>query len=279
MASGDTHELGYRRVDDDPNAGVLVAAMDATARWDATIRLRAWERAQLRLAPGQRLLDVGCGLGEAAIALAADLGGDGEIVGIDTSEQMLRVARANAATAPCRVRFSLGDARALDEPDDAFDAARCERTLQWLPDPAVAVAELARVVRPGGRISLIDTDWSTFTIDAGDEAITSLVRDGLRTERRRASNVGARLGDLLGAAGCMPLATTEATHQWAAWDPDTTPAPPGCFSMESLADDLAASGALAPVDRERFVATIHNAARRGRLAMRLTMSGVVAAVP
>jgi SAM-dependent methyltransferase len=176
------------------------------------------------------------------------------------------------------VRFTVGDAASLDEPDDAFDAARCERTLQWLADPAAAVAELVRVVRPGGRISLIDTDWSTFAIEVGDEALAARVRDAMRTERNRPSNVGRRLHDLVVAAGCEPLARAEATQAWTTWDPDTSPAPVGCFSMESLADDLIARDVLPSPDRERFVATIHDAARRGRFSMRLTMFGVVAAV-
>ena len=140
MATEDTHRLGYQRVDDDPNVDVLLAAMDGTAGWDATLRLRSWERAQLGLAHGERLLDVGCGPGEAALALAQDLGVGGEVVGVDASESMLRVARSNAGAARCRVRFTLGDACSLDEPDDAFDVARSERTLQWLADPAAAVA-------------------------------------------------------------------------------------------------------------------------------------------
>ena len=169
------------------------------------------------------------------------LGKHGEVVGVDASEQMLRVARSNARAARCRVRFAVGDARSLDEPDASFDAARSERTLQWLADPAAAVAEMVRVVRPGGRISLIDTDWSTFTIDVGDDALAALVRDGMRTERNRPSNVGGRLHDLVGRLGCGPLARTEATQTWTTWDPDESPAPGGCFSMESLADDLVAS--------------------------------------
>jgi SAM-dependent methyltransferase len=279
MATDDTHRLGYHHVDDDPNVDVLIATMNETAGSDATLRLRSWERVHLGLAHGQRLLDVGCGLGEAALELAQDLGDGGEVVGVDLSERMLRVARSNAGAARCRVRFMVGDARFLAEPDDSFDAARSERTLQWLSEPAAAVAEMVRVVRPGGRLSLIDTDWSTFMIHVGDDALAALVRDGMRTERDRASNVGRRLHELVGAAGCVPLARTEATQTWTTWDPDESAAPPGCFSMESLADDLVAIGRLATADRWRFVSTIHDAARRGRFLMSLTMFGVVAAVP
>ncbi len=278
MATEDTHGLGYQRVDDDPNVEVLVATMEGTARWDATRRLRSWEREQLCLTNGDRLLDVGCGLGEAALALAEDLADSGAVVGIDASEQMLRVARINARTAQCDVRFTVGDASALDEPDDSFDAARSERTLQWLADPAAAVAEMVRVVRPGGRISLIDTDWSTFAIDVGDDVLAALVHDAMRTEHHRPSNVGRRLHDLAHAAGCVPLARTEATQTWTSWDPDESPAPLGCFSMESLADDLVANDRLASADRERFLATIHDAARQGRFSMRLTMFAVVSRV-
>jgi SAM-dependent methyltransferase len=279
MATDDTHRLGYHRVDADPNVDVLLATMDETAGWDATLLLRSWERIHLALARGERLLDVGCGLGEAALELAQDLGEGGEVVGVDTSETMLRVARFNARTTRCRVRFTVGDATSLDEPDDSFDAARSERTLQWLADPAGAVADMVRVVHPGGRVSLIDTDWSTLTIDVGDAALTALVRDGMRTERNRPSNIGRRLHELVRGAGCVLLARTEATQTWTTWDPDESPAPRGCFSMESLADDLFADDRLATANRRRFVSKIHDAARRGQFSMRLTMFGVVAATP
>jgi SAM-dependent methyltransferase len=272
----ETHALGYERVDDDPNVSVLLETMGATGRWEATLRLRAWEREQLNLTPGQRLLDVGCGQGDAALALADDLGSDGEIVGIDVSAEMIAGAQSRARTARCSVRFTIGDALELSEPNGTFDAARSERTLQWLTDPKAAVAEMARVLRPGGLLSLIDTDWSTFDIDVGDADLAKRVHDAMQIERRRPSNIGRRLADLVQDIGFELVDQTTATQHWTAWNPDESPAPDGCFSMSSLAEDLIDARQLGADDRDRFMSTIHAAARESRFSMALTMFGVVA---
>jgi SAM-dependent methyltransferase len=273
--------VGYRSVDDDPDPPVLIETMDDTSRWEATVALRAWERRHLALRPGERLLDVGCGPGDAALALASDVAPAGEVVGVDRSEAMVAVARHRTSPSSLgggvAVRFVVGDAMALDQPDASFDAVRCERTLQWVADPQVAVDELARVLRPGGRLSLIDTDWSTFRLDVGDPDLEARVVEAMRIERTRPAQVGRHLGALVAAAGLAPMAETTATQRWTSWDPDADPVPLGCFSMASLAADLADTGHLDPDDVDRVVATIHEAARAGRFAMALTMFAVVAA--
>ncbi len=276
MSLRDTHRLGYRRVDDDVDVSVLIETMDTTAGWEATCALRGWERRHLRLAEGERLIDVGCGLGDAALALADDLGTSGQVVGIDIGTTMLSVARERAKAAPCQARFSVGDAVALDEPDRSFDVARSERTLQWLSDPQAAVGELARVLRPGGRVCLIDTDWSTLRLDIGDTTVAEQVCAAMRTERCRPSNVGSRLDVLARTAGFDVLAATSATQVWRTWDPDESIAPGGCFSMRSLAEDLVSTGHLDVADTDRFVDRILHAARNGRFEMSLTMFAVVA---
>lgn len=278
---GDPFALGYRQVDDDPNLAFLVATMDETGRWAATRELRAWERAQIGLRADQRLLDMGCGPGEAGIALAADLGPDGELVGVDVSAAMVAVARERAAVSGvrCPVRFVVGDAASIEAPDGSFDAVRSERALQWVADPEAVVAEVARVLRPGGRLVLIDTDWSSLCLEVGDASITEAVRTAMATERNRPSNVGRRLGELVGAAGLVVVAETSATHVSVEWDPDRSAAPAGCFSMSSLADDLVSAGSLRRDGVARFLATVRDAARRGDFTLTVTMHAVATEAP
>lgn len=257
----------------------LVAMMDAASGWPAVRTLRAWERERLALRPGERLVDVGCGPGDAAIALGSDLGPGGEVVGVDSSAAMVRVARERAAGSACPFRVVLGDAAALPEPDGSCDAARAERTLQWVPDPAGVVAELHRALRPGGRVALIDTDWSTLVVETGDEGVAAAVRAHVGVERRRPSHVGRRLWGLARTAGFVDLEVTAATHVTTEWDPDRTPAPPGFPPIAGLAADLAAAGDLDPRGAPGFVAAVVAAARTQRLVVAVTIYSVAGRRP
>lgn len=278
MSTDDLDASGYRRVDQSPDPAVLLARMVANAGWPATVDLRGWERTQLRLQSGERLLDVGCGLGDAAGALAKNLGPTGTVVGIDASTAMLTAARSGW-NADCPASFVLGDAQALGLASATFDVARSERVLQWLPDPQAAVAELARVLRSGGRISLIDTDWGSLTLDIGADDLADAVRRTLRIERNRPSRIGRHLAQLAHRAGLRSIVSTQATQVWSSWNPDTSPAPDGCFSMRELAQDVIDAGELDADQLDRFVTTAHDAARQGRFTMSLTMYAVVATRP
>ena len=124
-------------------------------------RERAAELAALR--PGGRALDVATGTGDLALALARRVGPDGEVVGCDFSEPMLEVARRKAAAAerasPGRaacVRFEAANALDLPYPDGAFDAATVGFGVRNYADLERGLAELVRVVRPGGRVVVLE---------------------------------------------------------------------------------------------------------------------------
>jgi SAM-dependent methyltransferase len=111
--------------------------------------------------PAERVLDVGCGPGFLAAAIAEAVGAEGAVEGIDISEPLLAVARQHCADRP-RVTFRTADASRLPFPDGAFDAAVSTQVLEYVPDVDRALAEVHRVVRSGGRILVVDTDWDSI---------------------------------------------------------------------------------------------------------------------
>jgi demethylmenaquinone methyltransferase/2-methoxy-6-polyprenyl-1,4-benzoquinol methylase len=112
---------------------------------------RSWRRmtAQAVVRPGDRVLDVCCGTGDLAIA---DREAGGDVVGLDFSERMLARARRKADG----IEWTRGDATALPFPDEAFDAVTVGFGIRNLDDMASGLREIARVLRPGGRLGCLE---------------------------------------------------------------------------------------------------------------------------
>jgi len=113
------------------------------------------------LSPGGRALDVATGTGDLALELASRVGPGGEVVGVDFSERMLELARVKAGErAPtlrgASVRFETGNALALAYPDGSFDAATVGFGARNFSDLGRGLSEMARVVRPGGRLVVLE---------------------------------------------------------------------------------------------------------------------------
>jgi len=116
-----------------------------------------------RVGPGGRVLDVASGTGDLAIELAARVAPGGEVLGSDFSEGMLERARAKIARRPpaAALRFEWADAMALPYGDGEFDAATVGFGARNFDDLARGLAEMARVVRPGGRVVVLEITTPT----------------------------------------------------------------------------------------------------------------------
>jgi demethylmenaquinone methyltransferase/2-methoxy-6-polyprenyl-1,4-benzoquinol methylase len=163
-----------------------------------------WRRrlvAEIAPAPGQRILDVATGTGMVAFELAAR---GAEVIGLDQSEAMLGAARRRLARSPDRlgpdpagrISFIQGEAEQLPFADGEFDALTFTYLLRYVDDRAATMRELARVVKPGGRIGMLE-----FGVPA-DPALRALwrahTRLGLPALGRLVSSAWFEVGRFLG---------------------------------------------------------------------------------
>lgn len=124
--------------------------------------------------PGERVLDVGSGPGFLAATIAETVGSSGWVCGVDISEPLLAVARSHCAHQSW-VEFRHGDATQLPFPDHAFDALVSTQVLEYVRDVDAALGEFHRVVCPGGRIGILDTDWESLVWHSPNQERTKRV--------------------------------------------------------------------------------------------------------
>lgn len=136
---------------------------------ESVLRSHRWRTAENsaaylidRLAPGDSLLDIGCGPGTITADLAA-LVAPGRVVALDRDPGIVAEAVTLASgRGLTNVAGAVGDVHALDLPDAGFDVVHAHQVLQHLTDPVAALAEMARVVRPGGVVAARDADYGAM---------------------------------------------------------------------------------------------------------------------
>ena len=153
----------------------------------------------LALKPGEHVLDVGSGPGHYAFDMASAVGDTGRVAGVDNAEDSLETARRRCAGL-ANVSFHLGDAVDLPFDEATFDAALSTQTFEYLPDVGAALAEIFRVLKPGGRVLIHDTEWDAWAWHSSDRARMHRIMEvwdkssgrsasaadaGLETHRRR----------------------------------------------------------------------------------------------
>ncbi len=116
------------------------------------------------------MLDVGCGTGTLALEARERVGITGRVCGIDPSRQMIAYARRKAAGRSLSVDFQLGVVEHLAFPDRSFDVVLCTWMIHHLPtdDKRQGLAEMARVLKPGGRLLLVDSHPDDLPLPKGE---------------------------------------------------------------------------------------------------------------
>lgn len=157
---------------EEPLKATSAATYAATADHFDAPALGFWDRygrrtvARLGLQPGAKVLDACCGTGASALPAAHDVGPDGHVLGLDLSAPALALARAKARDQHLsNVEFRTADIEHTGLPPESFDAVVCVFGVFFLPDMAGAVAELWRLVRPGGRLAV--TIWGPRAFEPG----------------------------------------------------------------------------------------------------------------
>ncbi|MEC3977727.1 methyltransferase domain-containing protein [Amycolatopsis sp. H20-H5] len=245
----------------------LVAMLDLYAKNTGVQRLREWAHSGLLAGPGERAVDIGAGTGSETHVLATAVRPGGEAIGVEPNDGLRDVATRRSGAA----RFVHGDALALPFDDGSADVVWCERVFQYLAEPDQAATEIARILRPGGRVALLDTDWGTAILHPGETAVAEAVT---RSPLAAAANprAGRKLSGQLAAAG---LQIDDVGSQAIIHDHATLNWP----FVTMLAEVAVREGRVSSSQRDRFLADLRTGAEEQTLHMSVTTFAVLAHQP
>jgi SAM-dependent methyltransferase len=238
-------------VSDDPG---WASYLDRARQHPFFVAYKARLHALLQVSPGSLCLEVGSGTGDDALAVARSTGAT--VVATDAAAGMAAEARRRG-----QVLSLAADVSRLPFASGGFDACWADRVLQHVAEPERAVEELIRVTRPGGRVVVVDPDYTTQSACIDDGELAERVLGHRRDVLVRNGNLAARMGTIFAERGLGDVCVESRRLTL------TTPAgADALLGLSGWARTAPHLGALLPGDGARWVQAVNGAAERGDFA-------------
>jgi ubiquinone/menaquinone biosynthesis C-methylase UbiE len=240
--------------------------VDEAELWPAPARRKRWLQLMnlLQPRPGERILDVGCGRGQAVIYLAQRVGPQGRVIGVDIQEGHVATAEeVLQEKGLTQAQVMVADAAHLPFADGSFDAVLCVNVLEAVPDRLRALSEMRRVLRPGGRALVAHDDHESQVYVCEDRSLCRRVVQAYSEARFESyacseGQMGRRLWALFRRARfqhpelhVLPLVETDYSPPHMGW------------SLSQFSADLVAESVLTEQDLERWRSDLAERAAQG----------------
>lgn len=229
-----------------------------------SFKCRSYELMKIR--DGNKILDIGCGLGNDVFKLAKMVGKNGKVIGIDKSTALISNAQQKADSSNLFVEFCVGDVNNLLFSDNTFDGCRADRVFQHLGDRKQALNEMIRVARNGAYIAVMDPDWETLVIDAPNKNLTRKILNQKGPKNRWCGRQIFRLLKEAGLKNIELFTTTIIINDYTSADI--------VFGLTSTVNTLLAIGDLTESDVNNWLDYLMKANDLGRFFSALTIFGV-----
>lgn len=251
----------------------LISRLDLLQTLDFFQNFKRESFERMGAGPGKHLADIGCGPGDDVRKLAGLVGETGSVVGFDVSESMVEEAKARHAEASLPISFKQSPAHNLACPDQSFDGVRSDRLYLYLDHPLAALAEAKRVVKPGGRVVVVEPDlegvWFDNSLCSTTRKMIHALSDSVPNGR-----VGCQLYRLFRDVGLENIRLDLCpwvTADWALFDK--------IFHFRGIAEAAIAEGELTEAESDQWFGEMEERKRADRILGGLTLFLVVGQKP
>lgn len=199
--------VSFQKVDNS-DATFLIKFLEDAASFPSVKKCFECQLDWMDIRPGQHILDVGCGIGDQALAIAKRTGPTGRVVGTDISQTMVDVSKVRHSNSGLPLEFIVAQATAQPFPDGSFDCIRMERVLMYIIDVDTVMREFNRLLKPNGRLLIYDMLWDGLTFDHPDKALTRRIVHHI-ADSFPSGRAGAHLWQLFANHGFNQLKTKQ----------------------------------------------------------------------